>query len=251
MKQISPALRDDFTRNGYIYIPQFLNAEEVNNVHRQLEKFIREKVPVMPAEHVFYEDQDDPSSLKQLQTLYTYDSFFYQMMFESPFQQLAETLLTTPAVGKNMQYFNKPAGKGKPTPPHQDGYYFKLEPNEALTIWLGLDDVDDSNGCVRYIKGSHRQGMRLHSRTNTLGFSQGITDYGDTDSIREVWFSTKPGDLLAHHSLTIHRADANNSANKQRRALGFIYYSGLAKENNIEKNKYQQQLKDEISNSKS
>ena len=30
-----------------------------------------------------------------------------------------------------MQYFNKLAGIGRSPPPHQNGYYFMLEPNEA------------------------------------------------------------------------------------------------------------------------
>ncbi|MEC8389905.1 MAG: phytanoyl-CoA dioxygenase family protein [Planctomycetota bacterium] len=33
----------------------------------------------------------------------------------------------------------------------------------------------------------------------------------------------QPGDLLVHDAMTIHRADANRSTNRTRRALGFIY----------------------------
>jgi phytanoyl-CoA hydroxylase len=62
-------------------------------------------------------------------------------------------------------------------------------------------------------------------------------------------FTTKPGDLLAHHSLTIHRADKNNSDNRTRKALGFIYYAEKAKENNEAKLAYQQKLSEEIRNS--
>ena len=104
------------------------------------------------------------------------------MLFRSPFRELAELLLDGPVVPKDLQYFNKPPGIGKPTPAHQDGYYFMLDPCEALTIWVALDHVDDENGCVRYVTGSHKRGMRPHCRTQTLGFSQGITDYGELDT---------------------------------------------------------------------
>ena len=43
----------------------------------------------------------------------------------------------------NLQYFNKSPGANKPTPPHQDGYYFMITPCEAVTMWLALDEVDD------------------------------------------------------------------------------------------------------------
>lgn len=247
MKQVDyKKLQNDFSQDGYVYIPQFLDPQETNDVRLHMEKFISEKVPTMPQEHVFYEDQKNLSTLKQLQALFTYDNFFQKIMFGGQFQQLAEKLLNTEVVGKNMQYFNKPAGIGKPTPPHQDGYYFMLEPNEAITIWLGLDHVDASNGCVRYVKGSYLKGMRPHSRTKTLGFSQGISDYNEADVQQEVWYNTGPGDVLAHHSLTVHRADANMSSDRGRRAIGFIYYSASAKENTIKKSKYQQQLKDDL-----
>ncbi len=238
-------LREKFRQDGFVVLPGFINEEEVKNIYFHLERLIEEKVPGMPPEHAFYEDRNDPSTLKQLQALFSYDPFFHGMMFGSRFEELASLLLEDAVVGKNMQYFNKPPGIGKPTPPHQDGYYFMLEPNEAVTMWLGLEDVDEENGCVRYVRGSHRRGMRPHGKTATLGFSQGITDYGREDDT-EVWMATKPGDLLVHHSLTIHRADANNSSTRTRKALGFIYYTQKAKEDIKTKAAYQQKLADEI-----
>jgi hypothetical protein len=52
----------------------------------------------------------------------------------------------------------------------------------------GTGEVDAENGCVRYVKRSHRDGMREHGRTGTLGFSQGMTDFGsDDDLAREAY----------------------------------------------------------------
>ena len=154
-------------------------------------------------------------------------------------------MLGDKVVGKNMQYFGKPPGVSKPTPPHQDGYYFWLDPCDALTLWLALDDVDEENGCVRYVPGSHRRDMRPHARTNVLGFSQGIADYGQRDDV-EVPCPARRGDIIAHHALTIHRADANRSANRSRRSFGFIYFAERARENREAKEAYQQRLKDEL-----
>jgi len=146
-------------------------------------------------------------------------------------RQLRQSFLNDEVIGKNIQYFNKPPEIGKGTPAHQDGYYFMLEPNEAVTMWMALEDVDEGNGCVRYVSGSHKKGMRSHGRTNVLGFSQGITDFGTAgDMEKEVYFPTRAGDLLVHHSLTIHWADPNRSEERTRRAMGFIYYAECAKE---------------------
>lgn len=110
-------------------------------------------------------------------------------------------------------------------------------------MWLALETVDEENGCVRYVRGSHRNGMRPHAPTRTLGFSQGIADFGTAeDRTNEVCFPAKAGDLLAHHALTIHRADANQSENRSRQALGFIYYAAQAQEDRSAREAYQRQL---------
>jgi len=109
-----------------------------------------------------------------------------------------------------------------------------------------LEDVDEENGCLRYIRGSHLKGMRPHGRTSTLGFSQGITDFGtDDDLLNEVVVPARKGDVLIHHGMTIHRADGNNSSTRSREVLGFVYFAESAKEDIQAKEAYQQKLQEE------
>lgn len=232
-------LKEDYQRDGYVVVRGFLAPEEVARVNDALKRVIAEKIPSMAANHVVYEDKNDKSTLKLMQDLHVYEPFFDQLLFKSRFTEIAEILLDDHALGKTVEYFNKPPLIGKPTPTHQDGYYFMLQPPEAVTMWLALEDVDEENGCVRYVKGSHLKPMRPHGRTQTQGFSQGITDYGnDDDRANEVAVPARPGDLLIHHAMTIHRADGNKSSTRSRKALGFIYFSASAKEDKAAKEAY-------------
>ncbi|MGH9844397.1 MAG: phytanoyl-CoA dioxygenase family protein [Blastocatellia bacterium] len=218
-----------FDEDGFVALPGFLSPDEIAELRGEIDRYIAEVAPRIPAGEVFYEVKGRPETLKQLQRMFEYDGWFNRFFFNDRFVKLAELLMGDTVIGKNLQWFNKPPGASLPTPPHQDGYYFMLEPNEAVTMWLALDEVDESNGCVRYVRGSHRRGLRPHERTGTLGFSQGIPDYDEEDSRREAAMIARPGDLLAHHALTIHRAD-RNASDGARRALGFIYYSAAARE---------------------
>lgn len=238
------SIKKDYDRDGYVFIEGFLNKEEVENINKELRDFIKNEVPSMPSNYVFYEDNNDPSTLKQLQDIHNYNSFFARILKGSKFEEIAKVLLEENVIGRNLEYFNKPPKIGKPTPPHQDGYYFMLNPPQAITMWMALENADEENGCVRYIRGSHLTGMRPHGRTSTLGFSQGITDYSDEDFAKEIAFPAKPGDLLIHHAMTIHRADGNQS-DRSRRALGFIYFGESAKEDVEAKKTYQQKLSEE------
>jgi len=236
-----------FEQSGYVALRNFLNADEVFQAQQTIKNFIQNNVSALPREQVFYEIMDQPDTLKQIQKLFSHHSYFHSLMFGSKFEALAELLLNGPVVGKNMQYFNKPPQIGKATPPHQDGYYFMLKPCEAVTMWLALEDVDEENGCVRYVHGSHLRGMRTHGRTQTLGFSQGVIDYGTAEDLaNEVAFPALAGDLLVHNAMTIHRADGNRSQNRTRQALGFIYYSERAQVDEQAHAAYQRHLADEM-----
>ena len=233
-----------FEQDGYVAMPGFYNKNETQTIESAMGDFIAKRVPVLAPEHVFYEDKANRSTLKQIQCLHKHDGFFADLFNDKP-KQLAEELLGEAVVCRNLQFFNKPPGTGKATPVHQDGCYFMLEPCHALTMWLALDVADEENGCVRYLAGSHIHGMRPHARTQTLGFSQAISDY-DSEADDEIICLAQPGDLLAHHALTIHRADANTSATRSRRALGFIFYGESAKEDSVAHATYQRQLRQEM-----
>ena len=245
--EFAKKLRANFVKDGFVFLPSFLNKKEIALVKNKISEFIENKVDNMNPKDVYYENINDKGSLKQLQKLYEFDPFFADMIFGSRFEKLASILLNDEVVGKNIQYFNKPPKIGKSTPPHQDGYYFMLDPNEAVTMWMALEPVDDKNGCVRYVKGSHKYGLRDHGPTNTLGFSQGISDYGRPNDIEnEVFFPIREGDLLVHHSLTIHRADRNTSEDRSRKAMGLIYYAKIAKEDKLSHEDYAKKLAEDL-----
>lgn len=230
-----------FQQDGFVRIERFFAPEEISEIQANLNRFIAEEVPALPREAAFFEDLNDRSTLKQIQHLEDHDSGFREL-FEGRFRDLARQLLGE-VVGKNLQYFNKPPGIGQATPPHQDGFYFMLEPCEALTMWLALEDVDEENGCLRYICGSHLDGLRPHSRTKTLGFSQGLTDFpNESDLTNEIICPANAGDLFVHHALTVHRADANRSESRSRRAIGAVFFSAEAKPDLERQAVYQKEL---------
>jgi len=238
-------IRDAFRRDGFVVVRSFLNPLEIERVRKRMDAYVRDIVPFVPRAHAMFEDKSKPQTLKHLCDVSNHDPFFGRLMYSEAFVGLAELLLDSPVRAGNLQWFNKPPRIGQPTPPHQDGYYWMLEPNEGCTMWLALDAADEANGCVRYVPGSHKLPVRPHSRTTTLGFSQGISDFGDADRAAEVVLTAQPGDLLIHHALTIHRADGNPSE-RHRRALGFVYFARKAQEDLAKKEAYAKALQADL-----
>ena len=233
--------KEEFAARGFVAWRGFIDAAEMAQVNAEFDRYIAEVLPTLDHSAGFYEDKDDPATLMRLQGMTDHDPYFHQLFHNERMFDTARALLDDEVVGRNLQWFNKLPHGGKATPPHQDGFYFMLEPNEAITLWLAQDPIDEDNGCVRYLPGSHLQAMRPHQRTDVLGFSQGITDYGDADHQHEIPVRAQPGDLLIHHSMCVHRADANDSPHP-RRALGFVYYAARAKEDLARAEAYREQL---------
>ena len=235
----------EFTENGFVAFRGFLSANELSELRDELTHYQQTVLPQLSPDSVFYEVKGQPATLKQMPLRGEHSQYFGDLLQRPQFRQLAENLLNGPVIPKQVQWLNKCARVGAATPPHQDGYYYMLEPAEAVAMWLALDDADESNGCMRYVPRSHQAGMRAHGRMNTLGFSLGISDFGDADRAAEVALSAQPGDLLIHHCLTIHRADPNPSE-RERRALQFVYFSARAREDTARKAAYQTTLRNDL-----
>jgi len=135
------------------------------------------------------------------------------------------------------EYFNKAPQHSKPTPPHQDNFYFNVKPCSVLTMWMALDPVDEGNGCLRYLKhdlatqqhADGAVGLLPHHASMVKGFSQSLVDFSAASSALMTPVRLQPGDVVIHHGETIHRADANASADRQRRAIGVVYRGANAK----------------------
>ena len=215
-------LKPAYDRDGFAVVRSFLSAPELAELTRELDRYIRAVVPTLPETAAFYLDRSRPDTLKQLQHM-TGDPYFADYSAHPAWRALASALVGEDVTCLGPEWFNKPPASDSPTPPHQDNYYFNLAPPNVVTVWLALDPVDDANGCLRYVAGSHRSAVRSHGRSEVLGFSQGITDYGADDRAREVAIHLQPGDAVAHHGNTIHRADPNRSPTRHRRAFAMVF----------------------------
>ena len=241
-------VRADFDRDGYVALRPLFGAAKMAEINRELDRYIADVVPGMAREEVYYERKDDPSTLKQMQRMAEYDPYFRSLAESGEIRDLARACLGEEVRMVNVEYFNKPAGIGQPTPPHQDGYYFHLSPCSAVTGWLALEDVDDENGCIHYVRGSHRgAGFRPHGRTGVLGFSQGITDFGTAeDRANTAAFPGGPGTFLMHDAKTVHWASANTSPTRSRRALGFVFFGESARVDQASKAAYKARLEADL-----
>jgi non-haem Fe2+, alpha-ketoglutarate-dependent halogenase len=119
--------------------------------------------------------------------------------------------------------FVKPAHNNGEVPWHQDSTYWALNRDEGVTVWVALSDVNESNGCVEYLPGSHLLSNVKHSIDNTennmLARGQKIVGFNPTETQKMI---LRPGQASLHHPSVLHTSKANLSS-QPRLGIAFRY----------------------------
>ncbi len=104
------------------------------------------------------------------------------------------------------------------TPWHQDEAYWDVHKSyNALGTWLPLDDVDEKNGCMWFVPGSHK-GEVLRHRHKDNDPNVHVLEFDEpVDTSKGVAVPLKAGGMTVHHARTHHYTGAN-STDRIRRA---------------------------------
>lgn len=146
-----------------------------------------------------------------------------RFVFARRFAQIGARLMRVEAVRLyHDQALFKEAGGG-PTPWHQDQYYWPLDTDNTVTMWMPLVDLSEEMGTMIFATGSHKKGLLGHLS---------ISDESEEEYQRYVEESRLPqaaagamraGDATFHAGLTLHRAPGNRGT-ETREAMTVIYY---------------------------
>ena len=110
----------------------------------------------------------------------------------------------------------KKTAKVQEFPWHQDNGYTFVEPQQYLTCWLPLVDVDEENGCPWIAPGRHLGGTLDHWLT-PIGYKC-LEDAPDAVAV-----PAKAGDAIIFSSLSPHRTGPNLKTGSVRKAYILQY----------------------------
>ncbi|RKU16400.1 hypothetical protein C6503_12290 [Candidatus Poribacteria bacterium] len=109
-------------------------------------------------------------------------------------------------------------------PWHQDSGYFGTVSETSLipTVWIPLVPVDETNGCLQVVAGSHRLGVVDHHTEEREGKFLEVLDELIEES-RIVTCPMEVGDALVFHNLTLHRSLPHTTSEIVRWAIDIRY----------------------------
>lgn len=210
---------------GYESHNGWAKPEEIEKYNQIIDELV--KNPPEDHKETFF-DESKTGKIKQIQYLYKYSPVFKELY--ERVEKMAEQYTGSKLKRINMQLFEKHPGISKPTRAHQDNAYFKYKPATAITFWLALDDIDEENGCLYYAPQTHLTPTRKHQRYDKFttfrirsgvpGLSLCLHEHPEEEDQAKI---VKAGDLLVHSCNLVHRAGANVSENRRRRAIGMAF----------------------------
>ena len=217
--------RNHLERDGHVLVREVLPVEEVAT-HR---KAIVDAVARLSTERRDLDERDTyGKAFLQITNLWTKDDAVKTFVFEKKLAQVAADLLGVEKVRlyHDQALFKEPGGGH--TPWHQDKYYWPLDTDKMITMWMPLVDIDDEMGMITFASGSHIAGpvddVEISDESEEI-LSRYVADRGFPIAKADAM---RAGDATFHLGWTIHSAGANRSS-RMREAMTIIYFPNGAR----------------------
>ena len=203
-----------YWKDGYVRVHDILAYEEIERLRRRADEILLGLVD-FPREHMETEPElgkplavDRRMGIRRIRHLTAYDPIFAELLSHPKVVQIATAVLGPDIKLLVDQMLCKPARFGSANPYHRDAPEWPIGPDDILTLWIALDDATLQNGCMRFLKGSHRS-------------APGV-------DLEEDPVETESGSGTCHHSQVLHETSENRTPYR-RRAMSLVFAKATAK----------------------
>ena len=222
---ITEAQKAAYEQEGHILLKGILSAEEAA-IYRMV---IRDAAQRYNQEKRDIADRDTyGKAFLQIMNLWEVDESVRKFTLASRFGKIAADLLSVERVRlyHDQALFKEPGGGH--TPWHQDQYYWPIDTDKTITMWMPLVDITEEMGMLTFASGSQELGF--------LG-NLAISDDSETvlgDLVQEKGYplsrakTMQAGDATFHAGWTLHSAPGNLSP-FMREVMTIIFFADGAK----------------------
>lgn len=224
---------ESYNKDGYVALPDVLTADELANLRAAADDVLA----IQHEERIerSRRDSDYGRVFVQKVNLWRINDGMRRHVLSKRIADIARRLARVDGIRLwHDHLLTKMPGEGsKQTPWHQDRPYWPMIGYGQLSCWMALDDVDEQNGCMWFVPGSHALGLlepiNLVTPQDIFGLIPADTGFEP----RQVSVPLTAGSCTFHNGLTFHHAGPNTTGHP-RRAMVTIYtpdgtgYSGKA-----------------------
>lgn len=223
---VATAEVEAFRRDGFVNGGRVLDDAEIEVLKQELDKVIAGETERSPV-HIKNLSRDKEQPVWQVVNIWEASEPYRKLAYHPDIVRLAAALIGADDVKvwhDQIQY--KPPRHGGENHWHQDGPLWTiLGADTMVTAWIPLDDVDESNGCMSMVPGSHQWGPQMKEYLSGVPafdrIGEGYTAPNGEPVQARLW-PVGRGEVSFHHCLTWHGSHQNRS-DRPRRAIAIHY----------------------------
>ncbi len=225
------AARAAYERDGYWIAPVLFDASEVARFNAVTQRVVdgtyagdRRPTLALPFE-------PGPNDLRKIDNAWWADPDLAGLATDARLAEIAAVLLDADVVKlwQDQLLFKPPGGPTETTIGwHQDwaSWDTVASSGDFVTAWVAFDDVDDDNGAMQMIPGSHSWGL-VEGASNFFGTDRDaqLAGFGEGRVASPASVVMAAGQVSFHHPLTFHGSGPNTS-DRLRRSLAVHFVAG-------------------------
>jgi len=205
---------DTYHRDGYLLIKDAISPEQLAAMREVTHRLIDQSRTLTQSDHRFDLDEGhgpDNPRLTRIKLPHKLDPIYWDVLKESKLTKVLNALIGANTMIQTTKLNTKAPGGGQAVEWHQDWAFYPHTNDDMLAFGLMLEDVDEANGPLQVIPGSHRGPVLSHH--NKVGVFCGAVDPADPDFdySKAVTLTGKAGDATVHHVRMLHGSAPNNS----------------------------------------
>lgn len=221
LKMLSSDLLTQWDKNGFIVLPSFFSADEINQVAQWVEEIAAR--PVKEGEHLnYYEMVGSKARISRTENFLPYHKGLRQFISESKLNAILEQLLGELAILFKEKINYKYTGTGKYNP-HQDIHAFDTSPlafqEYHYNCAIFVDDATIENGCFEIVPG-YKNELLGRNRDGSI-----IDEIANELPWQAV--EVKAGSVMIFNCWVPHKSERNMSASPRRSI--YLTFNGVSK----------------------
>ena len=219
---LSDAQRAFYAENGYLMIENAVTLDQLDRLRAITARLIDASRTVSESNDVYDLDKGhgpDSPRLTRIKIPHKQDPYFWEVLRHSAMTQVLNDLLGPDTTILTSKLNTKAPGGGRAVEWHQDWAFYPHTNDDLLAFGLMLEDVDEANGPLMVIPGTHRGPVLDHTSN---GVFAGAINPDDPAFDREkiVTLTGKAGSMTVHHARLLH----GSAPNRSDRARMILFY---------------------------
>ena len=226
--------QDQFWSDGYLVMEGAVDNDTLAHLRAQMDAWAEESrkhtepygEPTVDGRPRFDLEENHSAerpALRRINNPAEISDHFYKVMTDAPMVDMVATLIGPDVKYHHCKINSKLPGSKMVVHYHQDFPYTPHTNDDVITALLLLDDVDEGNGCLMVVPGTHKG--TIDSLYESGEFTGKVNPVLEEEYLkRQVPIEGKAGSVCLMHTRLLHGSETNLSRDR-RRAIYLCVYS--------------------------